>query len=86
MYSREEEDSDEFGFEDEDDDDITESKDISSSAASSKKNKFQSFATKSSAPTNTGPEVDIDLFIKKLLSVKVRNIGISDEVTENQII
>jgi hypothetical protein len=39
MYSREEEDSDGFGFEDEESD-ITESKDISSSAASSKKNKF----------------------------------------------
>lgn len=65
MYSREEEDSDDgLDYEDEDDESITESKDISSSAASSKKNKFQSFATKSSAPANAGPEVDIDLFIK----------------------
>ena len=76
-YGRKKKDSDsDNDFDFGDDDDITESKE---SSQPSIEKKLQSFSRSSE-------KLDVDDVIKKLLTNKVRNIGLSGEVSEDQII
>ena len=69
-------DNDDFDF-DNDEDDITESKESSQPSIEKKLSTFS---------RSTTDKLDVDDVIKKLLTNKVRNIGLSGEVTEETII
>ena len=101
MWSRDKKSSnsdDDLGFEDEfdDDEDITESAGVSSSAPSSDKKSTSSkqmkamasgssMFSKPSTAATAKREINIDLVISKLLTEKCRNIGMQDELDEDQI-
>ena len=77
-YNSKKEDSDDFDFDDDEDDDITESKGQESSLSKS--------ADKKSYSPGPPKKFNVDEIIKKLLSDKVRNIGLTNEIPEQQII
>jgi hypothetical protein len=77
--SKDEDSDDDFNFDDDEEDEITESKQESSlSTSAAKKPTFPAYSA--------AKKLNVDDIIKKLLTSKVRNIGLTDELSEQTIL